>query len=216
MDLIHFCFHLFEGRTDLRFQFVQESGAEGIAQVSVVKVGQLTPEAVIRITTFRDQAMDMWIPFQRTAKGMQDTDESGNEISGSVHLVKHAEHNGADSVEQAVQQGAVFQEIRPEFFGDRKDTMPVVAVDQFTSHGGCPLPGIKVTAHWTEMGMAAKRDKVEMTALRAAIHGAAEGGITAVDHLIDVFYLRRTGMESIYNFFVVITKNFWRMFIRSL
>ncbi len=86
--------------------------------------------------------------------------------------------------------------------------MPVVAADQSACHGGCPLPGIKVTARWTETGMAAKRDKVEMTASRAAIHSAAEGGITAVDHLIDVFYLRRTGMESIYNFFVMITKNF--------
>ena len=52
MDPVHFCLYHFEGRTDLCFHFVQESGAEGIAQVSVVKVGQLTPEAVIRITTF--------------------------------------------------------------------------------------------------------------------------------------------------------------------
>ena len=139
---------------------------------------------------------------------MQDTDESGNEISGSVHLVKHAEHNGADSVEQAVQQGAVFQEIRPEFFGDRKDTMPVVAVDQFTSHGSCPFPGIKVAASRTETGMAAKRDEVEMTALRTAVHGAAEGGVTAVDHLINVFNLRGTGMKSIEYFFIIIAEDF--------
>ena len=84
MDPVHFCLYLFEGRTDLRFQFVQESGAKGIAQVSVVKVGHLAPEAVIRKTTFRDQTVDMGIPFQRPAKGMQDTDEPRNEISGFV------------------------------------------------------------------------------------------------------------------------------------
>ncbi len=55
-----------------------------------------------------------------------------------------------------VQQGAVFQEIRPEFFGDRKNTMPVVAVD----------------------------------------------------HLINVFNLRRTGMKSIKDFFVMIAEDF--------
>ena len=122
--------------------------------------------------------------------------------------MEHTEHNGADGIEQTIQTGTVIQEKLTEYFRDRKNTMPVVAADQFACHGGCPLPGIKVTARWTETGMAAKRDKVEMTASRAAIHSAAEGGITAVDHLIDVFYLRRTGMESIYNFFVVITKNF--------
>ena len=84
MDPVHFCFYLFEGRTDLRFQFVQESGAEGIAQVSVIKVGHLAPEAVIGKPTFRDQTVDMWIPFQRPAKGMQDTDEPRDEISGFV------------------------------------------------------------------------------------------------------------------------------------
>ena len=47
--------------------------------------------------------------------------------------------------------------------------------------------------------MTTEGDKFEMSTMRAAIHSAAEGGITAVDHLIDVFYLRRTGMESIYN-----------------
>ncbi len=139
---------------------------------------------------------------------MQDTDESGNEIFGSVHPVEHAEHNGADSDEQAVQQGAVFQEIRPEFFGDRKNTMPVVAVDQFACHGSCPLPCIKVAASRTETGMAAKRDKVKMTALRTAVHGTAEGGVTTVDHLINVFNLRGTGMKSIEYFFIMIAEDF--------
>ena len=152
--------------------------------------------------------MDMGIPFQRTAKGMQDTDESGNEISGFVHPVKHAEYDGADGIEQTIQAGAVFQKILSEFFRDRKNAMAVVAVDQFACHGSCPFPGVKVAAGRTETGMAAKRDKVKMPAFGAAVHGTAEGGVTAVDHLINVFDLRGTGMKSIHDFFVVIAEDF--------
>ncbi len=208
MDTVHFCLDFFEGRTDPAFQLIQEGGAEGIAQVSVIKVGHLTPEAVIGKAAFRDQAVDMGIPLQGTAKGMQDTDEPGDEISGFVNLVKHTEHNGTDSVEQTIQTGAVFQEIRSEFFRDRKNTMAVITVDQFSCHGGCPFPGVQVAARWAETGMAAKRDKMEMAAMRAAIHGAAKGGVTAVDHLINVFNLRWAGMKSIDDLLVMITEDF--------
>ena len=122
--------------------------------------------------------------------------------------MEHAEYNGADGIEQTIQTGTVIQEKLTEFFRNRKNTMPVVAADQFACHGGCPLPGIKVTARWTETGMAAKRDKVKMPALGAAVHGTAEGGVTAVDHLINVFDLRGTGMKSIHDFFVVIAEDF--------
>ena len=152
--------------------------------------------------------MDMGIPFQRATKGMEDTDKSGNEIFGFVHPVKHAKYNGADGIEQTIQAGAVFQEIRSEFFRDRKNAMPVVAVDQFACHGSCPFPGVKVAASRTETGMAAKRDEVEVTALRTAVHGTAERRIATVDHLINVFNLRGTGMKSIYDFFIMIAEDF--------
>ena len=122
--------------------------------------------------------------------------------------MEHTEHNGADGIEQTIQTGTVIQEKLTEFFRDRKNAMAVVAVDQFACHGSCPFPGVKVAAGRTETGMAAKRDKVKMTALRTTIHGTAEGGVTAVDHLINVFDLRRTGMKSIEYFFIMIAEYF--------
>ena len=44
--------------------------------------------------------------------------------------------------------------------------------------------------------------------MRAAIHGTAEGRITTVDHLIDIFHLSLSGMKSIFNFFIIVSKNF--------
>ena len=42
----------------------------------------------------------------------------------------------------------------------------------------------------------------------AGIHGTAEGRITAVDHFINVFHFRFSGMEGIFNFFIIVGKNF--------
>lgn len=41
----------------------------------------------------------------------------------------------------------------------------------------------------------------------AGIHGTAEGRITAVDHFINVFHFRFSGMEGIFNFFIIVGKN---------
>ncbi len=35
----------------------------------------------------------------------------------------------------------------------------------------------------------------------------AESGIATVNHLIDIFHLRISGMKSIFNFFIIVGKN---------
>lgn len=73
-------FDFFKRRTESGFQFVQESGPEGIAEISVVEMGNITPEAIIAEATFRKQAVDMRIPLEVPAKSMEDHDETGDKI----------------------------------------------------------------------------------------------------------------------------------------
>jgi len=42
------------------------------------------PEAVIGESNLSKQTMDVWIPFQRSAEGMQDTDEARDKVSAFV------------------------------------------------------------------------------------------------------------------------------------
>lgn len=58
-----------------------------------------------------------------------------------------------------------------------------------------------------EPAVTADRYEFEIAAVRACIHGTAIGGITAVDHLINVFDYRRSRMEKIDQFFVMFFKN---------
>ena len=54
-----------------------------------------------------------------------------------------------------------------------------------------------------------KRTKlvVFVSTVRTAVHGTTERWITAMNHLIDIFHLSFSGMKSIFNFFIIVSKN---------
>ena len=64
----------FKRRANLRFHFIKKSGAESIAEESIVEMAHMTPEAVITVTAFGKEAVDVGIPFKIPAKSMKDHD----------------------------------------------------------------------------------------------------------------------------------------------
>lgn len=81
---------LFERSADFGFHFTQQSSAESIAEVGIVEVIGIAPETVITVAAFRDQAVDMGVPFQIPAKGVEDHDETGSKVHGFILLKEHA------------------------------------------------------------------------------------------------------------------------------
>lgn len=67
---VTFGFDPFKRRSDDRFHFIQECGAESVAKVGVVKVFDMTPETIFTKPTFRKETVDMRIPFEISAEGM--------------------------------------------------------------------------------------------------------------------------------------------------
>ncbi len=63
-----FCF--FERGADFRFHFIKECGTESIAQESIVKMLDMAPEAIITNPAFRNETVDMRIPFEVSAECM--------------------------------------------------------------------------------------------------------------------------------------------------
>lgn len=72
------CFHFFKGVPDPGFHFIQKRGTERITEESIVKVIHITPETVITITALRDQAVNVGVPFQIPAEGMENHDKTGS------------------------------------------------------------------------------------------------------------------------------------------
>ena len=86
---VAFRFYMFKGRTYFVFQFIEESRAESIAEIVVVKVFYMTPETVITVTAFGKEAVNVGIPFEIAAKSMKDHDIAGSKIFGMVQIEKH-------------------------------------------------------------------------------------------------------------------------------
>lgn len=201
------CFGLFKRRTDMRFQFIQESGLESFSEVSIVEVFHNPPEAVIRETAFGKKTVDMRIPFERPAEGMKDADETGHKIPAFVQFMEEPEDDTADSLKKTVKEGAVTQKERAQIFINGKNKVSVGTVNKFKGHFSGAVNAVFIAAGRAELGMAAERDKFEFTAVGTAEHGTAIRGIAAVNHLFNVFHDNGTGMKDIFNFFVMFFKN---------
>ncbi len=189
------------------FQFVEKGSTEGITQIIVIEVIYFAPETVITIAAFRDKTVYMGIPFKITSESVEDHDEAGSEVFGFVHFVEQTRNNTGDRVEETVEQGTVFQEIRAQVLIDGKNTVPVNNVDELEGHIGCPFHGILISTGGTEAAMAAERDKFHFPASGASIHSSTESGIATIDHLFHVLNYRRTWMKNIYHFFVMVCKD---------
>ena len=72
----------FKRRSDPVFHFIEKCSAEGVTEIIIIKVFDMTPETVITVAAFGKNAVDMRIPFEIPAECMKDHD-----IAGSVILV---------------------------------------------------------------------------------------------------------------------------------
>ena len=58
-----------------------------------------------------------------------------------------------------------------------------------------------------ETAVASEGDKFKLAAMGAAVHGTAKSWIATVDHLVNIFHLSRSGMKSIFDFFIIVCKD---------
>lgn len=79
-------FYPFKFGRKLFLEQIQEDGLESFTQEGVVEVRDRAPETKLIDTAFGNKTVDMWIPFKVTAKGMQNTDETGDEMARVIEV----------------------------------------------------------------------------------------------------------------------------------
>lgn len=89
------------------------------------------PPSGVTNAAFGNETVDVGIPFEVTAKGMQDTDKAGSKTFRFVGGVEHSKDNTADRGEKAVKQGSVGKEKRAQMFSDGKDAVSVGDINEF-------------------------------------------------------------------------------------
>lgn len=200
-------FGLFKRRADTRFQLIQESGLESLPEIGIVEIFHNPPEAVIRETAFGKKTVDMGIPFERPAEGMEDADETGHKVPAFVQSMEESEDDTADSLKKGAKEGTVIQKERAQVFINGKNEVPVGTANEFKGHYRRAVNTVFIAAGGAKLGMAAERNKFKFAAVGTAIHCAAIRRIPAIDHFINVFHDNGTGMKDIFNFFIVFFKN---------
>ena len=174
------CFYFFKRRPDPDFQFIEESGAESTAEIVIVKVPDMTPGAVITVTAFGEEAVDMGIPFEIPAKSVEDHDISGSEIFGLIELEKHTGDDTGNRMEETVEERAVLEEKGTEIFINGKDAMAMADIDELKKHRGGTFHGVFISAGRTETAATTERNEFQLAAVGTAVHGTTKGRIAAV------------------------------------
>ena len=100
-------------------------------------------------------------------------------------------------MKETVQERTVLKEKVAEIFINGKNTMTVADIDELKRHTGSALHGIFIATGGTKAAVTAKRDKLEVPTVSAGVHSTAKRRNAAVDHLIDIFHLSISRMESI-------------------
>ena len=95
-------------------------------------------------------------------------------------------------MKETVKERAILQEKITEGRINGKNAMTVSDINELKGHRGSAFHGIFITADRAETIVTTERNKLE---------------ISTVDHLIDIFHLSRSGMKSIFDFFIMICKD---------
>ena len=95
-----------------------------------------------------------------------------------------------------------------KFFIDCENTMTVCAVKKLKGHTGRTFLGILHTASGAEAAFAAEGNKFHVVTSGADIHGTAKRRIATIQHFIDIFHRRISGMKSVFDYFIIVIKDF--------
>ena len=110
-------------------------------------------------------------------------------------------------MKKTVEQRAVMEKEIAEIFINSKNTTSMFYINEFKRHAGSALHGILIATDRTKTTVTTERDKFPIFTMGADIHSATKRRITTVDHLIDIFHLSLSGMKSIFNYLIIVSKD---------
>ncbi len=91
------------------FHFFQKNLSKSTTKETIIKMFYNPPRRNIAGTTFGNKGMDMWIPLEVTAKGMQHTEKARCELFGFIYFRKHVKDNIPDRMKKATKKRTILE-----------------------------------------------------------------------------------------------------------
>ncbi len=126
--------------------------------------------------------MDMRIPLEVTAEGMERTDDSRSKGFLVIEGVHPVGDHLSRSLEQKIKKSAVFSKELTKLLGNRKDNVSVAAVDQLCGDGIGTISLISGATGIAETRFTAEGDIVEVIAVMTVVESIALFQITTIQH----------------------------------
>lgn len=83
-------FYLFKRWSELSLHFIKKGSTESATEISIIEMTYAAPETIVAVAAFGNEAVDVRVPFQIPAKGMEDHDKAWREVHGFILLKKQA------------------------------------------------------------------------------------------------------------------------------
>lgn len=98
----------------------------------------------------------------------------GVKFFGLIHFVEHTRDHAVYRVEQTIEQRTILEKGFAKIFIDCENAMAMCDIYQLKGHTGGAFYGIFVATGRAETAVTAERNEFEFSAVRTAIHCAAE------------------------------------------
>ena len=70
-------------------------------------MSEFPAEVIVADSSFRDQAVNVWVPMERASKGVENTDHSRNKVFRFIFFVEHTKDNTSNSCKETVEKRPV-------------------------------------------------------------------------------------------------------------
>lgn len=195
-----------EGRAEPFFHLTKQGGLKRISEQLIIEMFYMAPETMVTEPAFRDETVDVRIPFKITAEGVEDADKTGSEILRAVEFAEHAKNDTANSGKEDAEKRPVREKEGTQLLGNGKDTVPVDHIEDLKGHGSGTVDGIFISAGRAEPAVTTERNKLVLPTV-TGVHCTTKRRVTTMKHSLDVVNNRLPGMQQVNHFFIMVIKN---------
>lgn len=167
---------------------VKESSLPFLPQHYIREEVKVLPWGKIAAGTFGNNHMDMRIPLEVTAKGMERADDSRSKRFLMIERVHPIGNNLSRGLEENIKKLSITTKKFTEFLRDRKDNVPVAAVNQLCGNGISTICLIGGTAGIAESGFASERHIVKLIAVMTVVKTITLFAVTAIQHFFNLIF----------------------------
>ena len=174
------------GKVNRRFQIYQKCCHPAFAKHGVREMMKGFPWSHLTTGPFRNEHVNMGIPFQVTPKRVENTDHTKLELLLLVQRQSPVVNDLRGRTKEDIEKIAVSSEIWAELIRDGKNNMTMSAIDELFFHRGSTVILISGAAGIAETGVTSEGNETDPLAARTLVESKSHFRVTTRENPVDL------------------------------